>query len=157
MDDAGEHRRFRVEVGDLAGDDLRQCRDMRGVLPESRRHGTILCRQGGSQRARDDRRCERAQIAKTQPQNGRAHVGDRATRGIEGARVGQRHDLCRQQGFSLDQAHGLVDVAIRIVERMLQFERDQRIGREVDCAMLQFCGDLFQDVVSLHGRIQTSR
>jgi hypothetical protein len=88
--------------------------------------------KGEASCARDDRRCERAQIAKTQPQNGRAHVGDRAARGIEGGRVGERDDLCRQQRFGLDQARRLVDVAIGIVERMLQFERDQRIGREVD-------------------------
>jgi hypothetical protein len=54
MDDAGEHRRFRIEMRHLAGDDVRQGRHVRGVLPQLRRHGAVAGRRSHRQLAGDD-------------------------------------------------------------------------------------------------------
>ncbi len=148
--DAGKQRRLRVEPGDAAGDDLRQRGDMGGVLPQPVGQFAVSCRRRCRQLPADDGAGQRTQIAEAEPQDRRAHVGDRPPGAVADGRVGDGDDLRRQQRFGLHQSRRVVERAVGIVERALEFQRHDGAGREADLAAFDLGGDLLQDFVTFH-------
>jgi hypothetical protein len=109
----------------------------------------------GAELAHDETRDEHLQIAVADPRDGRAYIGDRTAARIEGRRIGQRHGACRQLRFAQHEADRILQVAIGVVQRMLQAQHRIHTGREGNLTARRLGGDGSKGFESVHGRDYT--
>ncbi|MNM59282.1 hypothetical protein D3C81_705280 [compost metagenome] len=132
MHDARKQGGIGIDVGDAAGNHMRQRRHMGSMFPQL---GRLLAQHGiddlAAELAHHHGRHQRIQVAVAHAHDGGAYAGH--GRGVATAvdgRVGQGHGARRQQRFGQHQLDRMVDMAVRFGQGQLQLQGGIHAGRE---------------------------
>ena len=151
VDDPGEEGGVRILPGDAAGDDARQCGDVRRMLPEFRGERSSFRRYGGAGHLPDDyRRRQGAQGGKAEPGYGALDVGDRAASRIESDRVGQSDGARGEQRVGGDQLAQLFHGTVRVVDLPLDANGDFSVRGKHDFAGSGLGGNPVENGLNIH-------